>query len=71
MTANTVTLSPGHQTRLQAIIADVKSCQRAAYFLGVCRFTLDRAAAGLRVQRGTAALLTQKIAERDAEGKNP
>jgi hypothetical protein len=59
-----------HQERLRALMG-AKGIVRAAQILGVCRHTLERAAGGLTVQRGSAAMLGQKIAARDAEGKAP
>lgn len=67
---NDTVMEPGHQGRLKAIIEAQGTCQ-AAKHLGLSRPALERAAGGLRIHRGTAALLTQKIAERDQWGKNP
>jgi hypothetical protein len=46
-----------------------KGIARAAQIVGVCRHTLERAAGGLTIQRGSIALLTLRIAER--AGKQP
>lgn len=70
MTSNTVTVPLDHQERLRALMG-AKGIVRAAQILGVCRHTLERAAGGLTVQRGSASMLGQKIAERDKAGKVP
>ena len=67
---NDTVMEPQHQARLKTLIDAQGTCQ-AARHLGLSRPALERAAGGLRIHRGTAALLTQQIAERDAAGKSP
>lgn len=50
---------------------DAVGTEQARRLLGLSRHALERAAVGLTVQKGTVAYLTQKLAERTAEGKNP
>lgn len=45
--------------------------EQARKMLGISRHALERAAGGLTVHRGTVAYLTQQLAKRTAEGKNP
>lgn len=56
-----------HANRLM----DAVGTEQARRLLGLSRHALERAAVGLTVQKGTVAYLTQKLAERTAEGKNP
>ena len=68
--ANTTTLPQATRDAILALM-DAKNIGRAARILGVSRETLRAAAHGLPCQRGTFALLTQKLAERAAQGKTP
>jgi hypothetical protein len=67
---NVVTVDAGNVARLRALIDKHGTCQ-AASFLGISRHALERAAGGLTVHKGTDAYLAQKIAERNAAGKDP
>ena len=59
---NTHTLPPDQRKRLQAMIdADGLEVTRAK--LGISRHAMERAAGGLTIQRGTAALLGQQLQE--------
>ena len=66
---NTHRLAPDHQARLTSLMEAQGICQ-AAKHLGLSRHALERAAGGLTIQAGTAVLLEQQIARRDAEGKS-
>jgi hypothetical protein len=70
MTSNAITIPKEHQDALTALIA-AKGLVRAAQLIGVCGPTLRSAAYGLPVQRGTASLLAQAIAKRQADGRTP
>jgi hypothetical protein len=67
---NTVVIPTSNQERIR-VLMKIKGVARSAELLGVCRHTLERAAGGLTVQRGSEALLAVKLAERDAAGKVP
>jgi ethanolamine utilization microcompartment shell protein EutS len=67
---NSTTLPPEHQTRVRTIM-EAHGIAQAARFLGISVHAMERAAGGLTIQPGTAALLSQQIAARDAEGKQP
>jgi hypothetical protein len=56
--------------RVGTLIA-AKGLVMAAKLLGVAVVTLKCANAGLPIQRGTLALLGQRVAERDATGRVP
>ena len=56
-----------HANRLMEAVG----VEQARRFIGISRHALERAAGGLTVQRGTVAYITQKLAERTAEGKDP
>ena len=67
---NTVTLEPEHQARIRSLI-DSQGVYQAARHLGMSRHAMERAAQGSTIQAGTAALLREKFAERNAAGKTP
>jgi hypothetical protein len=64
---NNATMSPYHVTWLRTFAEAKGGVSRAANLLGLSRDALTRAVAGLPVHRGTAALLTQQIAEHSQE----
>lgn len=70
MTANTTTLPQAQRDALHALMT-AKGISRAAQILGIARETLRAAAHGLPCQRGTCALVAQRLSERAAEGKTP
>jgi hypothetical protein len=70
VTCHTLTLPATQQEKLR-LLMQAKGVVRAAQIVGVCRHTLERAAGGLTVQRGSMALLEKKLAERDAAGIQP
>ena len=60
---NTNTLQPDQRKRLQAMIdADGLEVTRAR--LHISRHAMERAAGGLTIQRGTAALLGQQLEQK-------
>ena len=65
MPTNTTILEPEFRSRLLVFMRE-KGTERAAHFMDVSAPTLDRAAHGMAVLRGTAALLRLKLAERTA-----
>ena len=68
---NNTVMPPEHVTWLRSF-ADAKGgISHAANLLGMSRDALTRAVAALPIRRGTAALLREQIAARDAEGKTP
>ena len=65
MAANTVTLDKHHRYALLQLMGERGGISNAARILKVPRQTLERAANGLNIQRGTAALFEQKLVERE------
>jgi len=68
---NYQSLPGAHQARINAVIAAKGGKSQAARIFGCARQTLKNAAAGLPVHPWIVTSLAQKIAERDAAGKNP
>jgi transcriptional regulator of acetoin/glycerol metabolism len=66
---NNTTLEPNQVQWLRAFADTKGGVSQAASFLGLSRNALTRAVAALPIHRGTAALLAQQIAKRQAEGK--
>jgi hypothetical protein len=60
-----------HQKRIAAIIAAKNGKSQAARIFGCSRQTIKAAAGGLPVHPWSAKELAEKIAARDAAGKNP
>ena len=65
MAANTVILDKQLRYELLQLMGEKGGISNAARILKVPRQTLERAANGLTIQRGTAALFEQKMAERE------
>lgn len=62
---NNTTMSLEHIKWLREFSEEKGGVSRASVILGMSRDALTRAIASLPVHRGTAALLTQQIAERN------
>jgi hypothetical protein len=67
---NVAVLPDTLRARISSLV-EAKGVGQAAKFLGISRHAMERAAMGATIHLGTAAYLTQQIAARDAEGKNP
>ena len=67
MTANTVIVPQATRDGLHSMMKSL-GVARAAQILGVARQTLERAEGGLKVQRGTASMLTQLMEARETKG---
>ena len=67
---NSVQLPEAERQHLNQLM-EAKGIDQARKLLGLSRHAMERAAGGLRIQKGTAAYLIQKLAERTKEGKNP
>ncbi|MGO9288396.1 MAG: hypothetical protein ACLQIJ_06545 [Polyangia bacterium] len=65
MAANTVILDKQLRYALLQLTGEKGGIANAARILKVSRQTLERAANGLNIQRGTAALFEQKLAARE------
>lgn len=66
---NSETLPDPQRQQLNALI-DARGVEWTRLRLEISRHALERAAGGLTIQRGTAAYLTQKLAERAEEGSH-
>ena len=60
---NAITLPPDQRKRLQAMIDADGSLEVPRAKLGISRHAMERAAGGLNIQAGTAALLGLKLAD--------
>ena len=67
---STTTLGEEHRARIVAM-REKHGIYKAATLLGISRQAIDRSIGGLAIHKGTAALIAQLIAKRDAEGKKP
>lgn len=56
-------LPPDQRKKLQAMIEADHNLEFTRKRLGISRYAMERAAGGLNIQAGTAALLMQKLAE--------
>jgi hypothetical protein len=62
---------PEPQRQHATALMEKHGIEQARKLLGISRHALERAAGGLSVQRGTVAYLTQQLAARLVDGKNP
>ena len=61
---NTITLPPEQRTKLQAMIETDHNLEVTRTRLHISRHAMERAAGGLTIQRGTAALLGQQLEQK-------
>jgi hypothetical protein len=67
---NSVQLPEPERQHLNRLM-EAKGIDQARKLLGLSRHAMERAAGGLRIQKGTEAYLREKLSKRIEEGKNP